>query len=183
MSAVRRDPQFVHLRVHTEYSINDSIVRIDSLIAAAVRDGQPAVALTDTSNLFGWIKFYKAARAKGVKPICGADIWLTNPLDRDRPHRMLLLARDRAGYLQLCELLSRAWLENEYRGRAEVRREWLFDAEPGHLILLSGPPQGEIGQALEAGNTELAKNVMRQWHQHFGDDYFCRNSKARLAGR
>ena len=172
MSAVHNDPRFVHLRVHTEYSINDSIVRIDALIDAAVRDGQAAVALTDTCNLFAWIKFYKSARARGVKPICGSDVWLTNPQDRDRPFRMLLLARDRAGYLQLCELLSRAWLENEYRGRAEIRREWLFDAVPGHLILLSGPMQGEIGQALEAGNEELAKSVMRQWHEHFGDAFF-----------
>ncbi len=172
MSAVRRDPQFVHLRVHSEYSINDSIVRIDSLVGAAVRDGQPAVALTDTSNLFGWIKFYKAARGRGVKPICGADVWLTNLHDRDRPHRLLLLARDHQGYLQLCELLSRAWLENEYRGRAEIRREWLFDLSLPRLILLSGAQHGEIGQALEAGNQELAKSVMQQWHGHFGDAFF-----------
>jgi DNA polymerase III alpha subunit len=78
-------PGFVHLRVHTEYSISDSIVRIDALVEAALADQQPAVAVTDLGNLFGWVKFYKAARAKGIQPICGADLWLSNELDRDRP--------------------------------------------------------------------------------------------------
>jgi len=69
------DPRFVHLRVHSEYSISDSIVRLDALVAAAAADAQPAVAVTDLGNLYGWVKFYKAARGKGVKPICGADCW------------------------------------------------------------------------------------------------------------
>ena len=111
-------PQFVHLRVHSEYSISDSIVRIDALIERARADRQPAIAITDLANLFGWIKFYKAARAAGIKPILGVDAWITNETERDRPHRMLLLARNQTGYLTLCNLLSRAWLENEYRGRA-----------------------------------------------------------------
>src|SRR5690606_22041052 len=120
------DPGFVHLRVHTEYSVSDSIVRIEALVERAVADRQPAIAVTDLANLFGWVKFYKAARARGLKPICGVDAWLTNEPDRDRPFRMLLLARDRTGYLRLCRLLSRAWIENEYRGRGELRAEW-FD--------------------------------------------------------
>src|SRR5690606_3269610 len=131
------DPRFVHLRVHSEYSISDSIVRLDALVAAAAADAQPAVAVTDLGNLFGWVKFYKAARGKGVKPICGADCWVANDADRERPSRILLLARNRDGYLRLCELLSRAWLENEYRGRAELRADW-FD-EPAE----DGRPLGE----------------------------------------
>ena len=165
-------PQFVHLRVHSEYSITDSIVRIDSLVTAAADDGQPAAALTDSANLFGWIKFYKAARARGLKPICGVDAWLSNEADPERPSRLLLLARNYQGYLQLCELISRAWTENEYRGRAEMRRHWLFDLPSRDLIVLSGAQAGDIGQALTAGNQALAEKLLVQWHRHFGDCFY-----------
>src|SRR5216683_306888 len=101
-------PRFVHLRLHSEYSVNDGIVRIDD-----------ALALTDAANLFGMVKFYSAARAAGVKPVLGADCWLQNDADREKPFRMLLLCASRAGYLRLCDLLSRAWLKNQHRGRAE----------------------------------------------------------------
>ncbi|MFT4102593.1 MAG: DNA polymerase III subunit alpha [Burkholderiaceae bacterium] len=169
------DPSFVHLRLHSEYSITDSIVRIDDAVGAALADRQPALALTDLTNLFGWVKFYKAARGKGVKPICGADVWVTNDKDRDRPYRMLLLARDDAGYLSLCDLLSRGWLDNEYRGRAELRREWL-DARDGGaargLILLSGALAGDVGQALAAGNDTQAEAFARHWAGCFPDAYY-----------
>ncbi len=170
-----REPDFVHLRVHSEYSITDSIVRVDALVAAAASDGQPAVAITDLGNLFGWIKFYKAARGAGVKPILGADCWLSNDVDRDRPFRLTLLARDRAGYLRLCELISRAWLENEYRGRAELRAEWfdeLGDAPGGGLIALSGAQHGDVGQALLAQNRALAEQAARLWAGRFPGAYY-----------
>ena len=120
-----KNTRFVHLRLHSEYSIVDGLVRIEDVIAAAAKDGQPAMALTDLANLFGLIKFYKAARKKGVKPIGGCDVWITNDADREKPSRLLLLVKDRTGYLNLCELLSRSWLENQWRGRAEIRIEWL----------------------------------------------------------
>jgi len=113
-------PRFVHLRLHSEYSVSDGIVRLDQAVSRAAADGMPALALTDLANLFGLVKFYGAARAVGVKPIIGADCWLQNPGDRDKPVRMLLLCTSRAGYLRLCDLLSRAWLRNQYRARAEV---------------------------------------------------------------
>ncbi|MFM8547540.1 MAG: PHP domain-containing protein, partial [Betaproteobacteria bacterium] len=164
-------PQFVHLRVHSEYSISDSIVRIDALIERASADRQPAIAITDLANLFGWIKFYKAARAAGIKPILGVDAWITNETERDRPHRMLLLARNQTGYLTLCNLLSRAWLENEYRGRGELRAEWFDETGPDGgragdgLIALSGAHQGEIGQALLSGSTAQAMPAALRWAQ------------------
>jgi DNA polymerase-3 subunit alpha len=114
------DPRFVHLRVHSEFSIADGIVRLDDVVKAAAKDGQGALALTDLGNAFGLVRFYKEARGNGVKPIAGCDVWITNPADRDKPSRLLLLVRDKQGYLNLCELLSRAWLTNQYRGRAEV---------------------------------------------------------------
>ncbi|RPH58297.1 MAG: PHP domain-containing protein, partial [Burkholderiales bacterium] len=177
-------PRFVHLRVHSEYSVSDSIVRLDSLIGAALADGQPAVAVTDLANLFGWVKFYKAARGRGLKPICGVDAWLTNDADRDRPSRMLLLARNRTGYLRLCDLISRAWLENEYRGRGELRAEWFdqpcADGVPASegLIALSGAQSGDVGQALLAGNLDAAAGMARAWARRFPGAYYLEVQRA-----
>ena len=114
-------PQFIHLRLHSEFSIADGLVRIDDVVKAAAKDGQPALAITDLANLFGMVKFYKAARDQGIKPIVGCDVWITNDDDRDKPFRLLLLVKNSAGYLQLCELITRAWLSNLHRGRAELR--------------------------------------------------------------
>src|SRR6266404_2360941 len=94
-------PRFVHLRMHSEYSVNDGIVRIDDAVERAAEDGMPALALTDVANVFGMVKFYGAARKLGVKPIVGVDCWLQNESDRDKPHRMVLLCATRAGYLRL----------------------------------------------------------------------------------
>ncbi len=163
-------PAFVHLRVHSEFSVVDGIARIPALVNKAVEFGQPALALTDLCNLFGFVKFYRAAQGKGVKPIAGADVWLENEQDRDKPQRVLLLARNHAGYLALCELLSRAWLNNQYRGRAELRREWLQQQDG--LILLSGGRAGDVGQALEAGREEEAVQLAQQWAAHFPDAYY-----------
>ncbi len=96
-------PSFVHLRLHSEYSIVDGIVRIDDAVAAAKADGMPALALTDLGNVFGMVKFYQTARGEGVKPVIGCDLLLSNEADRDNPFRVLLLAQNHEGYLRLCE--------------------------------------------------------------------------------
>src|SRR5213592_4267199 len=98
-------PSFVHLRLHTEYSIVDGSARVDDAVAAAAADGMPALAITDQSNLFGAIKFFEAARAHGIQPIIGCDLWLSNERSRDSAYRLTLLASNRAGYLHLCDLL------------------------------------------------------------------------------
>ena len=173
------DPVFVHLRVHSEYSITDSIIGHGALVARAASDGQPAVAVTDLANAFGWLKFYKAARSKGVKPIFGVDCWLSNPIDRERPYRTLLLARDHRGYLRLCELLSRAWLENEWRGRGEIDPRWL--AEPRDntgLLMLSGAIDGDVGQALLAGADAEAEMLARAWGERFPGAYYLEVQRA-----
>jgi DNA polymerase III subunit alpha len=104
-------PPFVHLRLHSEYSVADGIVRIDDAVARAAKDGMPALALTDAANLFGMVKFYQEARSQGVKPIIGADCWVQNETDREKPYRLLLLCTGRDGYLRLCDLLSRPGCE------------------------------------------------------------------------
>ena len=118
-------PSFVHLRLHSEYSVTDGMVCLDDAVGAAVADGMPALALTDLANVFGMVKFYQAARGCGVKPVIGCDVWIENAADRDKPHRLLVLCQSRAGYRNLCELLTRAYRANQHRGRAELKQEFL----------------------------------------------------------
>ncbi|MGV8865495.1 MAG: DNA polymerase III subunit alpha [Janthinobacterium svalbardensis] len=177
-------PAFVHLRVHSEYSIVDGLVRIDDVVKAAAKDKQVALAVTDLSNLFGMVKFYKEARGKGIKPIVGVDVWITNDDNREKPSRLLLLAKNRMGYLQLCELLSMAWLTNQYKGRAELRTEWLqalatntYDLYPGEsaangLIALSGAHFGDVGIAIENGNLALAERNAQRWAEIFPGHFY-----------
>ena len=166
------DPRFVHLRVHSEFSIADGIVRLDDIVKAAAADGQGALALTDLANAFGLVRFYKEARGKGVKPIAGCDVWIANADDRDKPSRLLLLVRDRRGYLNLCELLTKAWLTNQYRGRAELDPAWLDGPLAEGLLALSGAQQGDVGLALAAGNTEAAKRCAQRWASRFPNGFY-----------
>ncbi len=165
-------PRFVHLRLHSEYSVTDGIVRIDDAVGAAVADGMPALAITDLANLFALVKFYKAARDKGVKPLIGCDAWITNDADRDKPSRLLLLVQSRQGYLALCGLLSRAWLENQHRGRAEMRREWFADGGADGLIALSGAAFGDIGQVLAQDNAAQADRLAMAWKALFPGRFY-----------
>ncbi|BBJ00366.1 DNA-directed DNA polymerase [Ferrigenium kumadai] len=164
-------PSFVHLRLHSEYSISDGMLRVDEAVSAAKGDSMPALALTDLNNVFGLIKFYKSARGSGVKPVLGCDVFVTNDTDRDRPHRLLLLCQSREGYLLLCDLLSRAYLENQYRGRAEVRREW-FHEGTGGLIALSGAHLGDVGSSLLTGNAAQARQYAQEWAALFANRYY-----------
>ncbi|NTV88159.1 MAG: PHP domain-containing protein, partial [Burkholderiaceae bacterium] len=117
---------FVHLRLHTEFSVVDGTNRIDEIVKAAADDRQPALAITDLSNLFGAIKFYKAARGKGVKPLIGTEI-VVEGLGKDALalSRMVLLVQGRQGYLNLSELLARAWTQNVVKAQAVVKLAWL----------------------------------------------------------
>ncbi|MBU3633754.1 DNA polymerase III subunit alpha [Polynucleobacter sp. AP-Feld-500C-C5] len=177
-------PRFVHLRIHSEFSITDGVVRIDDAVAAAAKDEMGALALTDLSNLFGLVRFYTAARSGGIKPIAGADVWVSNSQDPDQPHRLLLLVQNHSGYLNLCELLSRASLDNQSRGRAEVDSAWF--SEPAAkaedkkanrtlsygLIALSGARMGELGVALLAGQEDQAKSVVRRYEKLFPKSFY-----------
>lgn len=170
-NAVQIHPSFIHLRCHSEFSIVDGTVRIDDYVKAAKNDQMPALALTDLSNLFGAVKFYKAARGKGIKPIMGCDVWVENETDRDQPYRMLLLVQNANGYRHLCELLSQAFLENQYRERAEIKASWLIEKNQG-LLMLSGFKHGDVGLALQIGNQPLAKQCAQQWASVFGHRYY-----------
>jgi DNA polymerase-3 subunit alpha len=166
------EPSFVHLRLHSEYSIVDGIVRIDEAVEMAVADRMPALALTDLSNVFGLVKFYGAARYQGVKPIAGCDVWITNESNRDKPSRLLLLCQTPHGYLTMCELLSTAYRTNRYRGRAELRKSWFAETGTEGLIALSGAHLGDVGQALIVGNTAAAAALAREWATLFPDRFY-----------
>jgi len=174
-------PRFVHLRLHSEYSVTDGIVRIDDAVRRAAEDGMPALALTDASNLFGMVKFYRAARGAGVKPIIGADCWVQNEADRDKPSRILLLCAGHEGYLRLCELLSRAWLKNQNRSRAELGPGWLKESGTEGLIALSGAAAGDVGQALAAGSTAAAEQLASNWARLFPGRYYIELQRAAIA--
>ena len=148
---------FVHLRIHTEFSVVDGTNRIDEIVGAAKADEQPALAITDLSNLFGTVKFYKQARGKGVKPLIGADLWVEVPGKEPGapPARLLLLVQDRRGYLNLSELITRAWTKNVVRDQAIVKLEWLQELGEG-LIALAGAQTGAVGQALLQGDQTRA---------------------------
>lgn len=144
---------FVHLRLHTEFSVVDGTNRIDEIVKAAAADKQPAMAITDLNNLFGGVKFYKEARGKGVKPVLGAEIFIEGlGQDAGSLSRLLLLVQDKQGYLNLSELLARAWTQNVGRGQTQAvcKMEWLRELNAG-LILLSGAQAGPLGQPLLQG--------------------------------
>ncbi len=164
-------PAFVHLRLHSEYSVVDSVVRLDEAIGLAAADAMPALALTDLGNLFGAVKFYKAARSKGVKPILGCEVWISGEGERESATRLLLLVQNAQGYLRLCEWLSRAYRSNQQRGRAELRRAWLTEGSEG-LLLLSGGVAGDVGQALAMGNRGQAEKLAAEWALAFPDRYY-----------
>src|SRR4051812_20173400 len=170
-------PRFVHLRMHSEYSVSDGIVRIEEAAKRAAADGMPALALTDAGNLFGMVKFYGAARAAGVKPIIGADCWIESEAERDKPSRLLLLCSSREGYRRLCELLSRAWLANQQRARALIARAWLEERSDG-LIALSGFLGGDLAAPLLSDHAESAERIARRWAELFPGRYYIEVQRA-----
>jgi len=175
-------PRFVHLRLHSEYSVSDGIVRIDEAVQRAAADGMPALALTDAANLFGMVKFYVAARAAGVKPVLGADCWIENGAERDKPFRLLLLCASPAGYHRLCDLLSRAWLSNHHRGRALIAPAWLEEGGTAGLIALSGFLAGELAPALLSDQTASAERIARGWAALFPARYYIELQRAGQPG-
>jgi DNA polymerase-3 subunit alpha len=176
--------RFVHLHLHTEYSLVDGVVRIESekkddgslqregLIDATVRLGMPAVAVTDQANLFSLVKFYKTAQAKGIKPLVGVDALVRDEGERNEPSRIVLLCQDNRGYLNLTRLVTRSYLEGQGRHGATLLRSWLDRDTTAGLIALSGAREGDVGRALVAGHEEAARGLLEYWLGLFGDRYY-----------
>ncbi|MBI5451265.1 MAG: DNA polymerase III subunit alpha [Gammaproteobacteria bacterium] len=163
--------RFIHLHVHSEYSLVDGCIRVDELPPAVAAAGMPAVAITDQSNLFAMVKFYRAAIAAGIKPIIGIDLWLANDGDPYRPQRLVLLCQNRQGYLNLTHLVSRSYIEGQHQGVPLVQLAWLQGRSDG-LIALSGGVAGDIGQLLLAGNVAQAETHLQQWRALFPGRYY-----------
>ncbi|HEY1874348.1 MAG TPA: DNA polymerase III subunit alpha, partial [Steroidobacteraceae bacterium] len=155
---------FVHLRLHTEYSLGDSVVRIPELITAVAAAGMPAVAVTDQSNLFAMVKFYREALRSGVKPLVGIDLWVAEEGERAAPSRLTLLCQSQVGFRNLSRLVTRAYLEGQQRGVPRIERSWLSVAALEGLIALSGAADGDIGRSLVNAREPDAERALDAWH-------------------
>ncbi len=163
--------QFVHLNVHSEYSLIDGLVRIKPLVQAVADKRMPAVAMTDHNNLFAMVKFYRAALSAGVKPIVGVDCLLASGQDKVPPYHFTLLCQNQTGYHHLTRLVSRAYQVGQQRGVPQIDRAWLAGATEG-LIALSGGYEGDVGRALLAGDPAAAKEHVQFWQTHFPNAYY-----------
>lgn len=164
-------PRFIHLRLHTEYSLSDGLVQIDQLMDEAIKLGMPALAITDQSNLFGIVKFYQASMQSGIKPIIGADIWLENEKASKQPFRLTLLCQNNTGYSNLLKLVSHSFLNGQYQGVVIIKRDWLTEHAEG-LIALSGAREGDLGQALLAEDTSQVETLLHYWQTIFPERYY-----------
>lgn len=173
--------KFVHLRLHTEYSLVDGIVRVKPLIKAVAGAGMAAVAVTDQSNMCSLVKFYKAAMGAGVKPICGADVWLASEEEDGPLTRMSLLAMDNKGYRNLTELISRGWMDGQSNDLVIIERQWVKDASEG-LIALSGAREGEVGRALLDGESAKAERLLNEWLAAFPDRFYLEVQRTARVG-
>jgi len=168
---VTSQPKFIHLRVHTEYSLVDGLVRVKPLMQALAADEMPAVALTDQSNLFAMVKFTRAALGAGIKPVIGVDALVRYGDDQEAPFQMVLLAQNKEGYLNLSQLISKSYLEGQHRGVPIIQAEWIEQYANG-IIALSGGRQGDIGRALLAGQSDLAEQRLKTWMASFKDRFY-----------
>jgi DNA polymerase-3 subunit alpha len=178
-------PSFVHLRTHTQYSIVDGLIDPEDLVSMAAEDGQPAVAMTDLHRMFGAMSFYKAARARGVKPIIGLDAWVdpdvTQHLDAG-PVRMLLLCENEVGYKRLLDWISRSYLDNQRNGLARIKQSWFAEGTEGLLALSGDHVNGELGRAWSQGNPELVDKAVDFYRTSFPDRFFLEVQRAAHPG-
>jgi len=172
---------FVHLRLHTEYSLVDGLVRIKPLVKSLTAMNMPAVAVTDQSNMCALVKFYKAAMGAGIKPICGADLWLAGSGPDAPLSRITLLAMDAQGYRNITELISRGYIEGQRNGLIIIEREWVAEASAG-VIALSAAKEGEIGQALLGNDPGQAEALLRYWLGVFPDRFYVEVQRTNRAG-
>ena len=171
--------RFVHLSVHTEFSLVDSTVRIKPMVKA-VAETMPAVAVTDRCNLFALVKFYRAAMDVGIKPIVGVDLRVSGAASDGTLTRVLLLVQNQTGYLNLTNLVSQGYQQGQVNGEPVIELDWLFEANEG-LIALSGSIDGDIASALKRGNKDEALAAAKRWQSVFGDRYYLELTRTERA--
>ena len=174
--------QFVHLKLHTEYSLVDGVVRVPELMVAVSTARMPAVALTDQSNLFAMVKFYKEAQSAGIKPLIGVDAWVRELGERMPPSRIVFLCQNLEGYRHLTQLVTRSYLEGQQRGAPMLEHAWLDAATLRGLIVLSGGPEGDIGRALSRGREDEAERCLKRWQGLCGNRFYLEVQRTGRSG-
>ncbi|MGO1298419.1 MAG: DNA polymerase III subunit alpha, partial [Vibrio sp.] len=165
------DPKFIHLRIHSDYSMVDGLGKVPPLVKKVAEMGMPAMALTDFTNLCGLVKFYDNAHKNGVKPIIGADFAMHSAEFGDELTKVTVLAKNNIGYKNLTLLISDAYLRGHVQHQPVIEKEWLVKYAEG-LIILSGGKWGEIGQALLKGNMETVQECAQFYQTHFPDHFY-----------
>ncbi|GFD67204.1 DNA polymerase III subunit alpha [Alteromonas sp. KUL106] len=162
---------FIHLRVHSDYSMMDGLNKVKPILGKVAELGMPAVAITDQMNMCGLVKFYSEAHNLGIKPIIGTDFWVTNDTFGDEPFRLTLLAMNNEGYKNITVLISKAYLRGHLAHRAVIDQEWLVEHSEG-VIVLSGAQHGDVGVGLTKNNAKLLDSAVEFYQTHFPDRFY-----------
>lgn len=165
------DPRFIHLRVHSDFSMVDGLQKINPIVGAAAANNMPALALTDQMNMCGLVRFYGAAHGKGIKPIVGADFWVQSDELGDEQFRLTLLAMDNDGYQNITLLISRGYQRGHVQGLPVIDKSWLAEHAKG-VIVLSGGREGDVGKFLLKGNRQMTEQCVAFYQTHFPDAYY-----------
>ncbi|WP_429104368.1 DNA polymerase III subunit alpha [Aeromonas allosaccharophila] len=165
------EPRFIHLRVHSDFSMVDGLQKINPIVGAAAANNMPALALTDQMNMCGLVRFYGAAHGKGIKPIVGADFWVQSDELGDEQFRLTLLAMDNDGYQNITLLISRGYQRGHVQGRPVIDKSWLAEHAKG-VIVLSGGREGDVGKFLLKGNRQMTEQCLAFYQIHFPDAYY-----------
>ncbi|MGX9460981.1 DNA polymerase III subunit alpha [Shewanella sp. A14] len=165
------DPRFVHLRVHSDFSMSDGVAKVKPIIATAESQGMAAIALTDQNNFCGLVKFYGGCHGAGIKPIVGADFWVQTPGFEKEFCALTIIAMNNEGYQNLTQLISEAYLRGHVDNRVVIDQDWLIKFNTG-LIIISGAKDGDVGKALLKGNQQQVESLIAFYQQHFEDRYY-----------
>ncbi|NKW87999.1 DNA polymerase III subunit alpha [Alteromonadaceae bacterium A_SAG4] len=162
---------FIHLRVHSDFSMMDGLNKVKPILGKVAALGMPAVAITDQMNMCGLVKFYSEAHNLGIKPIIGTDFWVTNEVFGDEPFRLTLIAMNNEGYKNITILISKAYLRGHLAHRAVIDQEWLAEHSEG-VIVLSGAQHGDVGVGLMKNNTKILDSALEFYQTHFPDRFY-----------
>ena len=165
------EPRFIHLRVHSDFSMVDGLQKIGPIASAAAANDMPALALTDQMNMCGLVRFYGSAHGKGIKPIVGADFWVQSEELGDEQFRLTLLAMDNDGYQNITLLISRGYQRGHVQGRPVIDKSWLAEHAKG-VIVLSGGREGDLGKFMLKGNRQMVEQSLAFYQRHFPDAYY-----------
>ncbi|NLS43162.1 DNA polymerase III subunit alpha [BEV proteobacterium] len=165
------EPRFIHLRVHSDYSMIDGLAKVGALVKKAAAMGMPALAITDSTNLCGLVKFYGGAHGACVKPIVGADVLVSNDVLGDELTQLTLLAMDNEGYQNLTLLISHAYQRGYGAEGPTIERDWLIEYGKG-LLLISGARQGDVGKFILRDNQALVEQSLAFYQEHFLGRYY-----------